>query len=321
MRRDATNILKRHPRNPILDPRDYPGVMALYNPGVAAYGDETILLVSVLTYKEPETFPGVRDNGKTWIARSKDGVNFDLEDNSFIELGKLGPPYETHYRHAIDSRVTKIDDAYYIASPVGATGGHLGPATVLGKTTDFKSYEPMGIIALPPNRGVSLFPGKVNGKYYRLDRPGAGTGSLGHIWISSSPDLLNWGEHQPLLMPSNSWSMSKIGPTPPIRTSEGWLVIIHGVSIPCDGTHYYVGAALLDLEEPWKVIGKTSSWLLAAEEDYETRGLVDNVVFPCGALANEAKDELRLYYGAADTRIGLASGSLKDIVDACKEEL
>ena len=116
------------------------------------------------------------------------------------------------------------------------------------------------------------------------------------------------------------WNTSKIGPTPPLRVPEGWLVIVHGVETPCDGPHYYIGAILLDADNPRKVIGKTRSWLLAPEMPYETNGQVDNVVFPCGALADIARDEPRLYYGAANARVCLATGSLSQVVRACIEE-
>ena len=117
------------------------------------------------------------------------------------------------------------------------------------------------------------------------------------------------------------WGTQKIGPTPPIRTASGWLVIVHGVFRPCDGPHYSIGAILLDLEDPCRVIGKTTSFLLTPEEPYETNGLVDNVVFPCGAIADERGDELHLYYGAADTCICLATGSLSAVIEACKQQI
>lgn len=112
-----------------------------------------------------------------------------------------------------------------------------------------------------------------------------------------------------------------MGPTPPIKTPQGWLAITHNVMTSCDGTHYSIGAIFLDLNDPTKVIGKTSSWLLYPEEDYETRGLVGNVVFPRGALVDEEKDKIRLYYGAADTRVALATGSLIATIEACQREI
>ncbi|MEI7911344.1 MAG: hypothetical protein WCK77_17055 [Verrucomicrobiota bacterium] len=197
--------------------------------------------------------------------------------------------------------------------------GFDSPVGMLGKTTDFKTYERIAIITAPRNRGASLFPEKINGLYWKFDRPGGGDGSGGAIWISSSPDLVNWGDFQPVLAAGyRYWNTQKIGPTPPIKTPDGWLEIIHGVFVPAGGSYYYVGAILLDLDEPWRVIGKTHSWILAPKTDYERAGNCDNTVFPCGALGDLDKDELRLYYGATDDKICLATGSIRELVAACK---
>jgi predicted GH43/DUF377 family glycosyl hydrolase len=311
--KDATTIMKRHTANPLISPDDYLGVMQIYNPSPVMYKGETILLVSMLFYNNERL-------GETRVARSKDGLNFKIDDKSFINLNIDTYPYNIINRHIIDNRVTLIDDTYYILTPVGA-GVFDGPATIIGKTKDFEKYEPIEVISLPRNRGISLFPEKIDDKYYRIDRPGAGAGSIGSLWLSSSPDLVHWGAFRPLLYPFAEYGKSKIGPTPPIKTDKGWLVIIHAVSESCGGTKYSIGAILLDLEKPWEVIGKTYSPLLSPEMDYELSGWVDNVVFPCGAIADHTKDELHLYYGAADTRICLATGSLSEIINACIENI
>ena len=111
----------------------------------------------------------------------------------------------------------------------------------------------------------------------------------------------------------------KIGPIPPIKTNKGWLEIIHGVNETAGGKYYYIGAILLDLSEPWKVIGRTSSYLLMPEMPYEQHGNCDNTVFPCCPLADHETDTLYLYYGAGDRAIALATGSISEIVDACIE--
>ncbi|WP_298840239.1 glycoside hydrolase family 130 protein [Clostridium sp.] len=174
----------------------------------------------------------------------------------------------------------------------------------------------------PRNRGASLFSEKIGGKYYKLDRPGGGDGSTGDIWISASEDFIHWGEFKPVLAAGyRFWNVEKIGPTPPIKTDKGWIVIIHGVFSPAGGTYYYLGAILLDLDEPWKVIGKTNSYILAPEMDYEKHGNCDNTVFACGAIADYDKDQIRLYYGACDNYICLATGCLSELVDACIKEI
>lgn len=304
------SLLVRHPANPIMSPGDYPMMSQLFNPAPAIYKDKTILLVSGRHFSATH-------GGNTFVAESSDGINFTMHDEPFIKLDHAQPPYDIVNHHIIDNRVTQIGDTYYIITPV-MTRGYDGPVGVLGKTKDFKTYELMDVITQPRNRGASLFPEKINGMYVKLDRPGGGTGESCSIWLSYSPDLIHWGQFRPVLAPGyDFWNSLKIGPTPPIRTDKGWLVIMHGVHAPAGGSRYYIGAILLDLDEPWKVIGKTRQYLLGPEKRYETTGICSDVVFPCGALVDHAKDELRLYYGGADTYICLATGSLSRIVNAC----
>ncbi len=316
--KDATKILQRNPNNPLMHVKDYEGIAQIYNPSPVQFGDETILLVSVVEHAATKGYG--RDVGQTRIARSKDGIHFTLEEENFIDPKKTGEPWDL-YHHFIDNRVTNIDDWYYIITPV-MVHGYDGPVGMLGKTQDFKEYTPIDIITQPKNRGASLFPEKINGMYYKLDRPGGGDGSNGDIWISESPDLVHWGKFKPVIAAGyRFWNVEKIGPTPPIKTDEGWLVITHGVFSPAGGTYYYVGALLLDLEEPWKVIGKTNSYLLAPEEPYEQHGNCDNTVFPCGAIADYDNDLLKLYYGSCDNYISLATGSLSLVIEACKRQI
>ncbi len=318
MNTDATRILKRHELNPLLHVKNYPGVAQIYNPAPVQFGDETVLLVSVVEFAATKGFG--RDVGQTRLARSRDGIHFTLETENFIDTQTAGMPWEL-YHHFIDNRITKIEDTYYIITPVMVKGFD-SPVGMLGRTKDFKTYERIEIITQPKNRGASLFPEKIRGKYYKLDRPGGGDGGNGDIWISASPDLIHWGEFKPVLAAGyRFWNVQKIGPTPPIKTEKGWLDIIHGVFTPAGGTYYYIGAILLDLDEPWRVIGKTNSYLLGPEMEYERHGNCDNTVFPCGAIADYEKDQLRLYYGACDNDICLATGSLSEIVDACIQGL
>lgn len=317
-KRDATHILKRYKDNPILHVDDYPGVGQLYNPSVVKYNGEFIMLVSVVDYAAEG---GGTDVGQTRMARSKDGIHFQLSDRNFIKMPDREPFNLT--KHFIDNRITKIENVYYIITPVMMKNDFLAPVGMLGKTEDFESYEAIGIITAPRNRGASLFPEMIHGMYYKLDRPyDYPSSSSGEIWISESPDLMHWGNFRPVLHQGYKfWNTVKIGPTPPIKTEKGWLEIMHGCAATAGGTYYYIGAILLDLHEPWKIIGKTSSYLLMPEKGYELHGNSDNTVFPCCPMADYETDTLYLYYGAADRAIGLATGSLSEIVKACIEEI
>ena len=313
---DVTNIMKRHTANPLIHIKDHPGTAQLYNPSPVLYQDETILLVSVVDHAATEGFG--RDVGQTRIARSRDGIRFELSRENFIQKQSEEYPYPL-FHHFIDNRITKIDDWYYIITPVMVQDFD-SPVGMLGRTQDFISYERIDIITQPKNRGASLFPEKIKGKYYKLDRPGGGDGGNGDIWISSSPDLIHWGNFKPVLAAGyRFWNVQKIGPTPPIKTDKGWLDIIHGVFSPAGGTYYYIGAILLDPEEPWKIIGKTNSYLMMPQMPYEQHGNCDNTIFPCGAVTKG--DELWLYYGACDHSINLAIGSVNEIVNACLKNL
>jgi len=317
-------LLRRHPENPIIKPSDFPsGADGVRNCGQTMYGDETILLVSV--DHRGDGWRGVPGR-TTHVARSRDGLRFEIDPEPFFQMPSAEdePLYHELDQHPIDARVTKIGDVYYICRPGGGWSAKWGCCVLLNRTTDFKSREYVGVIGLPSNRGASLFPEKINGQYARLDRPynpGAPSEN-GNLWISYSPDLLHWGGFKPVLACGYAtWAWIKIGPTPPVKTDEGWLEIIHGVTSSCAGRRYLVGAVLLDLEDPSRAIGKTMSYLLAPLAWYEQNGRVPNVVFPCGAIPDYDEDLLRVYYGAADTSVCLATGSISEIVEACKKEL
>lgn len=299
-------ILKRHPENPIIKPIDYPGAEGICNCGQTMYKGKTILLVSVI--HRTGYFRG-KWGSTTHVAESQDGVHFTIDPEPFIQ--------------GSDTRITKIEDIYYITYPGPGGWGTYG---VLSKTRDFKKCEIIETISLPDNRVPCLFPEKINGKYFRVDRPYRvipnNFHDSGYLWISSSPDLIHWGCHRPLLKGDKvGWGGKKIGPTPPIKTEAGWLMITHGVTQSSSGHRYRIGAILMDLNDPTKISGMTKSPILAPCEPYEQCGRTPNVVFPCGAIPDYDKNRIRLYYGAADTYVGLASGSLSELIDACLKEL
>ena len=169
---------------------------------------------------------------------------------------------------------------------------------------------------LPFNRNGVLFPRKIGGKYMLLNRPSDnGHTPFGDIFISAGPDLVHWGEHRWVMGTRGSWESTKIGAGPvPIETSEGWLLIYHGVLTSCNGFVYHYGAALLDLDEPWKVRYRAEPYLMSPQRDYECVGDVPNVVFPCAALHDTQRDRLAIYYGAADTVTCLAFARLGELL-------
>jgi len=311
-------ILKRHEANPILSPKDFPDANAVFNCGQAIYEGKPLLLVSI--GHRSGRYRGI-GGMTTHVARSEDGVQFEIEPEPFLQCPKESPYCDFDFS-PIDTRVTQIGDVYYVVHPGCGPWGTFG---ILGKTSDFKTHEYIEVISLPDNRVPCLFPEKIDGAFYRLDRPYRVAPNnnhyMGNIWVARSPDLIHWGCHRPLLKPGYApWARTKIGPVPPIKTDRGWLTIIHGVAQSCAGHRYSLGAVLLDLADPTRIVGKTHSSILEPCEPHEIMGVVPNVVFACGALAFPERDEIRVYYGGADTTVNLATGSLSALVDACINE-
>ena len=195
----------------------------------------------------------------------------------------------------------------------------MGTRVGIVKTGDFINFERVSIGSEINNRNGVLFPEKINGRYCRLDRPfGGGESSPCDMWMSFSPDLVYWGESRPVMTTRPAhWDQLKLGGgAPPIRINGGWLCIYHGVAGSCDGSIYSLFAAILDEKEPWKVVARSKYPILFPEMPYERDGRVANVVFTCNALL-EDDGTIKVYYGAADTCIGLAEAKIADIIKAC----
>jgi len=242
------------------------------------------------------------------IARSDDGINFKIDEKPFIY-----PCIESESLGVEDARISKIDDTYYI-NYTGVSGD--GFVTLLATTKDFKNIERKGIIFYPLTKDVAIFEEKINGKYIALYRPHNQWFGPPSIWYAESPDLIHWGKHKCIMRPNGSkWENVKIGAgAAPIKTEQGWLVIYHGVGdngIPGTET-YSLNIALLDLNEPSKVIKRSKNPILFPKEQYEKNGFVKNVVFTCGTV--EKDGQLLIYYGGADTVIGVAYANIKDIL-------
>jgi beta-1,4-mannooligosaccharide/beta-1,4-mannosyl-N-acetylglucosamine phosphorylase len=246
--------------------------------------------------------------------KSKDGVNWDI-CHDVIDFIRIKEGLEK-FEYGYDPRVVKIDDKYYISWCNGYHGYTIG----LGYTYDFEKFYQMENAFLPWNRNGVLFPRKIHGNYAMLSRPSdTGHTSFGDIFYSESPDMEFWGRHRFVMAPTRGWQSTKIGPDPiPIETSEGWLMIYHGVLTSCNGFVYSLGASLLDIDEPWKVIARTEPYILSPQKTYECVGDVPNVVFPCASLCDSKTGRLAIYYGGADTVTCLAFTTTDDIIDFIK---
>lgn len=291
----------RYTQNPIIPRNALPDSNSIFNSAAVPFGDG---FAGVFRCDNTRRVPWLH------VGFSKDGIHWDINPQplSFAD-GPAGLVYE----YAYDPRVCKLDGRYYVT---WCNGYEDLPTIGMAWTEDFRVFHQMENAFLPFNRNGVLFPRKIGGKYAMLSRPSDnGHTAFGDIFYSESPDLVYWGHHRQVLRPQQSWEKLKVGAGPvPIETSEGWLLIYHGVLRSCNGFVYSMGAALLDLEQPWKVLGRSKPYLLSPQEWYECVGDVPNVVFPCAALCDKDTGRLAIYYGCADTVTGLAFGRVDDIV-------
>lgn len=303
------DIFRRSERNPILGANNLPfRAAAVLNPGAVMQGDEVVLLLRV---EQDTGFSNIH------VARSKNGVtDWVIAKEPFLRHGQRRWRYEVW--GVEDPRVVYLEEQkmYYITytaySPMGA-------AVAIARSRDLRKVERIGLIFAPSNKDAALFPTKFRGRWAVLHRPDAG--GLENIWSAYSPDLIHWGEPHCVLVEGvgPAWDAVKVGcGPPPILTDSGWLVIYHGVKAYGGQLVYRVGAALLDKDQPHRLIARTRDCIFQAEAPYETRGFVPNVVFPTGTLLRG--DDLWMYYGAADTCVCLATAKLRDVLGALVEE-
>lgn len=245
------------------------------------------------------------------VVRCGDGRSVDE-----VSSATLAPSGELDEYGVEDPRISFINGRYYITY---VSVSRHGAATCLASTTDFEHFERHGVIFCPENKDVTLLPEKVDGHFVALHRPVGGTQfTRPEMWIARSPDLIFWGAHEPLNIPSVEWQSGRVGGgVPPIRVPGGFLTIYHGNMKPTKAGEvgaYFGGALLLDEANPAKVLGCLPGPLLAPEEEFETTGFVGDVVFPTGVVQDA--DKLLVYYGAADACTGVAEFSLGEILDA-----
>ena len=292
--------------NPILTPERWPyRINAVMNAAATTVGDETLLLCRV---------EDRRGFSHLTIARSADGVtNWVVDDKPFLEPS---PDHPEEQWGVEDPRITRIDelDAWVIAYTAFGPGG---PAVALATTTDFVSVKRLGVVCAPEDKNASLLPRRVNGEFVMFHRPVSTIGGRADVWISRSVDLHSWSTPEPVFgaRPGGWWDSARIGVgPPPLETPHGWLVVYHGVRQTVAGAIYRAGLALLDLENPAILRKRCDEWVLSPAEDYELSGDVPGVVFPCGLIHDTAANQLRLYYGAADCRIGLAVADYDEVL-------
>ncbi len=254
------------------------------------------------------------------VGFSKNGIDWNIEENDVRFTG--ADPEVARWDYGYDPRVAWIEDRFWVTWCNGYTGQ---PTIGCAWTLDFKTFHQVENAFLPFNRNGVMFPKKINGNYAMLSRPSDnGHTPFGDIFYSESPDMEFWGRHRHVMSPAefakSAWQCMKIGAGPiPIETSEGWLLIYHGVLRSCNGYVYSFGSALLDLDKPWRVTARSGPYLIAPREIYELTGDVPNVTFPCAALHDPDTGRIAVYYGCADTVTGLAFGYIPEIVEFTKK--
>lgn len=296
----------RYSNNPVIGRNPILSAPTVYNSAVIAYEDGYI---GVFRADHKCSMPYLH------LGRSKDAVHWDIENDPIRFEG--ADPAIRHIEYAYDPRVCKIEDTYYVSW----CNHYHGPTIGLAKTKDFKTFTQLENAFLPYNRNGVLFPRKINGNFALLSRPSdAGHTPFGDIYFSESPDMCYWGKHRYVMGVGKKWWESvKIGAGPvPIETSEGWLVFYHGVISTCNGYIYSMGVALLDKNNPAKLLARLPEPLLCPETDYEVGGKVSNVIFPCAALCDAQTGRLAIYYGAADTVTALCFCYVDEIMAMLK---
>ena len=303
----SNRLFLRSPGNPLLSPNRWPyPINAVMNAGATMVDGETVLLCRV------EDRRGI---SHLTVARSRDGVSNWIVQDSPLLSPDAGHPEEAW--GVEDPRLTRVDelDAWVIVYTAFGPGG---PGISLATTQDFRSVKRLGLVRVPEDKNGALLPRRVGGEFVLFHRPVTVIGARADVWLSRSTDLRSWSSPEPVLDARGGgwWDSARIGMGPaPMETPDGWLVVYHGVRQTVAGSLYRAGLALLDLEAPSRVLRRSDEWVLGPSETYELTGDVPGVVFPCGLVHDPETDELRLYYGAADTCIGLATASLTEVLD------
>lgn len=348
-----SDIAIRHIKNPILSPRDLKPshknmiIECLLNPGVFEFNGKIGMLVRVAerTFQKQGkiSVPVYNDYGKTEIldfdlddpkldhsdARvikydgkdylttishlrllfSDDGITF-FESNNFSSIFGQGA-YENFGIE--DCRVSKIEDSYYLTYTMVSS---MGVGVGLRTTKNWKHFKKRGMIFSPHNKDCALFEEKVNGKYFALHRPSSPELGGNYIWVAESPDSIHWGNHKCIAKTrKGKFDSKRLGAgAAPIKTEQGWLEIYHGAT---EKNRYCLGAILLDLNDPTKVIARSQEPIMEPSSTYERTGFFGDVIFTNGHIVSG--DQIKMYYGAADEFVGLATFSIKEILKTLRK--
>ena len=302
--RTGTDVIQRCPGNPLISLADLPFRGSdIWNAGVTRFGDEYLLLITV------ETLEG---SYAIYRARSLDGQDFTVDAEPLMTPVETGPGVKCESHGVRDPRITPMDGWYYVTYV--AHGDH-GLRLGLARTRDFTSVERIAYVSQVDVKNGVLFPRTVGGKYVLLKRPNPGSS----IWLSYSDDLVFWGSSTVVMTPRRGhWDSDRVGAAaPPIELDEGWLLIYYGERSTSAGPLVRLGAAILDRDDPARVLARSNIPILSPRERYERIGDVPNVVFSCGALLEDG--QVKLYYGASDSCICLGTASPEEIVRTCFE--
>ncbi len=307
----SPGLFTRYKGNPILTPAMWPyRINSVFNAAATVFENKVLLLNRI---------EDMRGFSHLCVATSKDGyTNWDIDKHPTM-LPKTEDFPEEKYGIE-DPRIVFLEDEGKYAITY-TSFSESGPLVSLATTEDFKTFRRYGVVMPPDDKDASLFPRKFNGRYALIHRPSPTNYMMGaHIWISYSPDLKHWGNSE-ILLPARKgswWDAYKVGLGPqPVETKDGWLIIYHGVRTTAAGSIYRLGLALLDLDDPTKVLKRSDEWIFGPSEIYERIGDVPDVTFPCGVVLKG--DELIMYYGASDTTMAIATASLKEILNYLKK--
>ena len=293
----------RHSDNPIIGRNPLPDVSRIFNSAVMPFGDG---FVGVFRGEQRDGIPHV------YFGRSKDALHWEFDPEKIDFRDASGESFQPLY--AYDPRLVMVEDTYYIIWCQDMYGAAIGMA----ETKDFTSFMRLENPFLPYNRNAVLFPRKINGNFVMLSRPcDNGHTAFGDIFVSESPDMVYWGRHRHVMGRGERWweNLKIGGGAAPIETDKGWLMFYHGVVNTCNGYVYSVGAAILDIDEPSRVLHRCGNYILTPEEWYEERGFVPNVCFPCATIHDSVTGRIALYYGCADSYVGVAYTTAQEIYD------